>query len=45
MNKLMKLASLLIAGMALTSCGMFEDDDYVGGDFEKLVQRGQKKRV
>ena len=42
MNKLMKLASLLAAGMALTSCGMFEDDDYVGGDFEKLVQKEQE---
>lgn len=42
MNKLTKLASLLIAGMALTSCGMFEDDDYVGGDFEKLVQKEQE---
>ena len=42
MNKLMKLASLLIAGMALISCGMFEDDDYVGGDFEKLVQKEQE---
>ena len=42
MNKLMKLASLLTAGMALTSCGMFEDDDYVGGDFEKLVQKEQE---
>ena len=42
MNKFVKLASLLIAGMALTSCGMFEDDDYVGGDFEKLVQKEQE---
>lgn len=42
MNRLMKLASLLAAGMALTSCGMFEDDDYVGGDFEKLVQKEQE---
>jgi len=42
MNKFVKLAGFLTAGMALSACGMFEDDDYVGGDFAKLVQKEQE---
>ena len=42
MNKFVKLAGILTAGTALSSCGMFEDDEYVGGDFAKLVQKEQE---
>lgn len=42
MNKLMKLAGILTAGMALSSCAMFEDDVYVGGDFARLVRNEQE---
>ena len=42
MNKFVKFAGILAAGMALSSCGLAEDDAYVGGDFAKLVQKEQE---
>lgn len=43
MNRFVKLAGILTAGMALSACGMFDtSDDYVGGDFAKLVQKEQE---
>ena len=36
------MVSILTVGMALTSCGMVEEDEYVGGDFAKLVQKEQE---
>ena len=42
MNKFSTAVSLAAFGLILSSCGMFEDDDYVGGDFEKLVQKEQE---
>ena len=43
MNKFMKLACIVTAGMALSACGMFDmSDPYVGGDFAKLVQKEQE---
>ena len=42
MNKFVKFAGILAAGMALSSCGMAEEDAYVGGDFAKLVQKEQE---
>ena len=42
MNRFVKMVGILIVGMALTSCGMVEEDEYVGGDFAKLVQKEQE---
>ena len=42
MNKFSTAVSLAALSLMLSSCGMFEDDDYVGGDFEKLVQKEQE---
>ncbi len=43
MNRFVKLAGILTAGMAFSACGMFDtSDDYVGGDFAKLVQKEQE---
>ena len=43
MNKIKQNALALIAGsFLLTSCGLSLDDDYVGGDFGKLVQKEQE---
>ena len=42
MNRLVKFAGILVAGMALSSCGLAEDDAYIGGDFAKLVQKEQE---
>ena len=38
MNKVLNLITLAALGASLCSCGMFDmSDDYVGGDFAKLV--------
>ena len=43
MNKIQQNVLALIAGsFLLTSCGLSLDDDYVGGDFGKLVQKEQE---
>ena len=42
MNRFEKMVGILTVGMALTSCGMVEEDEYVGGDFAKLVQKEQE---
>ena len=42
MNKFSTAVSLAALSLMLSSCGMFEDDDYVGGDFAKLVQKEQE---
>ena len=43
MNRFVKMVSILTVGMALSACGMFDtSDDYVGGDFAKLVQKEQE---
>ena len=42
MNRFVKMVGILTVGMALTSCGMVEEDEYVGGDFAKLVQKEQE---
>lgn len=42
MNKFSTAVSLAALSLTLSSCGMFEDDDYVGGDFAKLVQKEQE---
>ena len=43
MNRFVKLACIVTAGMALSACGMFDtSDDYVGGDFARLVQKEQE---
>ncbi len=42
MNKFSTAVSLAALSLMLSSCGMFGDDPYVGGDFAKLVQREQE---
>ena len=42
MNKFLSLAAFAILSLTLSSCGMLDSsDDYVGGDFAKLV-KGEK---
>ena len=42
MNKFSTAVSLAELTLTLSSCGMFGDDPYVGGDFAKLVQKEQE---
>jgi hypothetical protein len=42
MNKFSTAVSLAALSLTLSSCGMFGDDPYVGGDFAKLVQKEQE---
>ena len=43
MNKFAKFAIFLAIGMAFSACDFFDfDDDYIGGDFKKLVKKEQE---
>jgi len=42
MNKFSTAVSLAELTLTLSSCGMFGDDPYVGGNFAKLVQKEQE---
>lgn len=43
MNKFTKFTAILATGMALSACDIFDfDDDYIGGDFKKLLKTEQE---